>query len=59
MDGSVEITLTDDSSTKMTAVGFHANEVYDGANNVCSSIFPTSLLFPQADRDNLLVYCDR
>jgi hypothetical protein len=40
-------------SLKITTVGFRVsvNEVYD--------IFPTSLLFSQADRDNLLVYCDR
>jgi len=43
---------------RMTAVGFCGNGVYDGANDICSPIFPTSLLFPQADRDNLLVYCD-
>ena len=42
MDGSIEITISDGTSTKMSK--------YDGANGVCSPIFPTSLLFPQADR---------
>lgn len=57
MDGSIEITFTDDTSAKMAAVGFHVIEVYDGTNDVRLPIFPTSCLSP--DRDNLLAYCHR
>lgn len=42
MDGSIEITFTDDTSAKMAAVGFHVIEVYDGTNDVS---LPSALLF--------------
>ena len=59
VNGSIEITFANDTSTKMTIVVFHVSEVHNGANNVCSPIFPSSFLFPLADHNNLLVYCNQ
>lgn len=45
MDGSIEITFTDDTSTKMTAVGFRVNEVYDEVNDVYICTYFSDLSF--------------